>query len=120
MSQTTSQASQISKAPQFQNLVAPTTGDTITVQNGKLTVPNHPIIPFIEGDGTGRDIWKSSKAVIDAAVEKAYAGKKRIEWFEVYAGEKSFKKWNQWLPEDTLAALKHYLVSIKGPLTTPI
>jgi isocitrate dehydrogenase len=104
----------------FKTLKAPTQGERITIQNGKLTVPNHPIIPFIEGDGTGPDIWKSSQAVFDAAVEKAYGGKRKIEWFEVYAGEKSFNKFNDWLPEDTLTALKHYLVSIKGPLTTPI
>lgn len=104
----------------FKNLTAPTHGERITISNGKLTVPNNPIIPFIEGDGTGPDIWRSSQMVFDAAVEKAYGGKRKIEWFEVYAGEKSFTKFNDWLPEDTLAALKYYLVSIKGPLTTPI
>jgi len=104
----------------FKTLKAPTQGERITIQNGKLTVPNNPVIPFIEGDGTGPDIWKSSQAVFDAAVAKAYGGKKKIEWFEVYAGEKAFNKFNDWLPEDTLTALKHYLVSIKGPLTTPI
>jgi isocitrate dehydrogenase len=104
----------------FKNLTAPKSGERITITNGKLNVPNHPVIPFIEGDGTGPDIWKSSQAVFDAAVEKAYGGKRKIEWFEVYAGEKSFNKFNDWLPEDTLTALKHYLVSIKGPLTTPI
>src|SRR6478735_6804148 len=106
--------------PQFQKLTAPTQGEAITFQNGKLNVPNHPVIPFIEGDGTGPDIWRSSQAVFDAAVKKAYGGKRKIEWFEVYAGEKSFKKFNDWLPEDTLTALRHYLVSIKGPLTTPV
>ncbi len=110
----------MSKAPQFQKLSAPSRGETITIQNGKLNVPNNPIIPFIEGDGTGPDIWKSSQRVLDAAVEKAYGGKRKIEWFEVYAGEKSFNKFNDWLPEDTLTALRHYLVSIKGPLTTPV
>ncbi len=104
----------------FKTLKAPTTGSRITIENGKLNVPNDPIIPFIEGDGTGPDIWKSSVAVFDAAVEKAYGGKRKINWFEVYAGEKSFNQFNDWLPEDTLTALKHYLVSIKGPLTTPI
>jgi isocitrate dehydrogenase len=104
----------------FKNLTAPTKGERIIIQNGQLKVPNHPIIPFIEGDGTGPDIWKSSQAVFDAAVEKAYGGQRKIEWFEVYAGEKSFKKFNDWLPEDTLTALRHYLVSIKGPLTTPV
>lgn len=106
--------------PKFKNLSAPSRGEAITIGNGKLQVPNNPIIPFIEGDGTGPDIWRSSVAVFDAAVQKAYNGKRKIEWFEVYAGEKSFKKFNDWLPEDTLTALKHFLVSIKGPLTTPV
>jgi isocitrate dehydrogenase len=106
--------------PTYKNLTAPTQGDTITIENGKLKVPNHPIIPFIEGDGTGPDIWKSAQAVFDAAVKIAYKGEKKINWFEVYAGEKSFKKYNDWLPEDTLTAMTHYLVSIKGPLTTPV
>jgi isocitrate dehydrogenase len=104
----------------FKTLTAPKTGERITISNGKLNVPNHPVIPYIEGDGTGPDIWKSSVAVFDAAVEKAYGGKRKIEWFEVYAGEKAFNKYNDWLPEDTLTALKYYLVGIKGPLTTPI
>jgi isocitrate dehydrogenase len=104
----------------FKTLTAPKSGERITISNGKLNVPNHPVIPFIEGDGTGPDIWKSSQAVFDAAVEKAYGGKRKIEWFEVYAGEKAFNKYNDWLPEDTLTALKYYLVGIKGPLTTPI
>ncbi len=104
----------------FKTLTAPTTGERITISNGKLNVPNHPILPFIEGDGTGPDIWKASRTVFDAAVEKAYGGKRKIEWFEVYAGEKAFNKYNDWLPEDTLTALKYYLVGIKGPLTTPI
>lgn len=110
----------MSETPRFQHLTAPTQGGTISIQNGKLQVPDHPIIPFIEGDGTGPDIWHSSQLVFDAAVEKAYGGKRKIEWFEVFAGEKSFKKYNDWLPEDTITAMKHYLVSIKGPLTTPI
>jgi isocitrate dehydrogenase len=109
-----------STPPRFQNLTAPTRGERITIQHGKLSTPDNPIIPFIEGDGTGPDIWRSARAVFDAAVEKAYGGKRKIEWFEVYAGEKSFKKDSNWLPEDTLTALRHYLVSIKGPLTTPI
>jgi isocitrate dehydrogenase len=104
----------------FKNLKAPARGERITIDNKKLIVPKNPIIPFIEGDGTGRDIWRASQAVIDAAVAKAYRGERKIEWFEVYAGEKAFKKFNDWLPEDTLTALRHYLVSIKGPLTTPI
>jgi len=110
----------MANAPTFQKIKAPTQGDVITIQNGKLSVPDHPIIPFIEGDGTGADIWRASQLVFDAAVKKAYGGKRKIEWFEVYAGEKSHKKWNDWLPEDTLTALKYYLVSIKGPLTTPV
>jgi isocitrate dehydrogenase len=110
----------MSSTPRFNHLTAPAHGETITIKNGKLHVPDHPVIPFIEGDGTGPDIWKASQAVLDAAVQKAYHGKRKIEWFEVYAGEKSFKKYNDWLPEDTLTALKHYLVSIKGPLTTPV
>ncbi len=85
-----------------------------------LCVPDNPIIPFIEGDGTGPDIWRASVRIMDAAVEKAYGGKRKIEWFEVYAGQKSFDKYNTWLPDDTLAAFREYLVGIKGPLTTPI
>lgn len=91
----------------------------ITITNGKLNVPDHPIIPFIEGDGTGPDIWRASVRVFDAAVAKAYHGKRKIEWLEVLAGEKSFKKTNDWLPEATLTAFRDYLVGIKGPLTTP-
>jgi isocitrate dehydrogenase len=104
----------------FKQLKAPTRGERITIQDGKLNVPKNPVLPFIEGDGTGPDIWRASQAVFDAAVRKAYKGERQIEWFEVYAGEKAFKQFNDWLPEDTLTALKHYLVSIKGPLTTPI
>ena len=107
----------------YQKLKAPTQGSKITVDaNGKLNVPDQPIIPFIEGDGTGPDIWKASQPVFDAAVEKAYGGKKKIVWFEIFAGEKSVKMYgeNQWLPEDTLTAIKEYIVSIKGPLTTPV
>ncbi len=100
---------------------APTTGTPITMSpDGKLNVPSDPIIPFIEGDGTGRDIWKSSVRVLDAAVSKAYGGKKKIVWHEVYAGEKAFKQWGNWLPDQTVADFKKYLVGIKGPLTTPI
>ncbi len=96
------------------------TGQKITLQNGKLNVPENPIIPFIEGDGTGPDIWRASQAVLDAAVEKAYGGKRKISWMEVYAGEKSFKKFNNWLPDETITAFREYLVGIKGPLTTPV
>jgi isocitrate dehydrogenase len=94
--------------------------EKITVQNGKLQVPNQPIIPFIEGDGTGPDIWAASKRVLDAAVHKAYNGEKKIEWKEVFAGEKAFNKTGEWLPEETLETIKEYLVAIKGPLTTPV
>ena len=95
-------------------------GSKITNINGKLNVPDQPIIPFIEGDGTGADIWAASVRVFDAAVEKAYAGKKKIIWKEVLAGEKSFNKTGSWLPDETLDAFKEYLVGIKGPLTTPV
>ncbi len=91
----------------------------ITISNGKLTVPDHPVVPFIEGDGTGPDIWRASVRVLDAAVAKAYAGKRKIEWLEVLAGEKAFKATGNWLPEETLTAFRDYLVGIKGPLTTP-
>ena len=92
----------------------------ITIQNGKLNVPDHPVIPFIEGDGTGIDIWPASKLVFDSAVEKAYKGVKKINWKEVYAGQKAFDKFNSWLPDETLNAFREYLVGIKGPLTTPV
>lgn len=98
----------------------PTEGEQITIENGKLLVPDHPIIPFIEGDGTGRDIWKASKRVLDAAVAKAYGGAKQIAWYEVFAGEKAFNTYGEWLPNDTLEAIREYIVAIKGPLTTPI
>lgn len=94
--------------------------NTISIQNGHLNVPDHPVIPFIEGDGTGADIWRASQPVFDAAVQKAYAGKRQITWKEVLAGEKAFKQTGHWLPDDTLTAFKQYLVGIKGPLTTPI
>lgn len=98
----------------------PTEGEAITIKEGKLQVPNNPIIPFIEGDGTGRDIWKASKRVLDAAVNKAYGGSKQIAWYEVFAGEKAFNTYGEWLPNDTLEAIREYFVAIKGPLTTPI
>jgi len=99
----------------------PTSGRPITMgANQKLNVPDDPIVPFIEGDGTGRDIWRASVRVLDAAVQKAYGGKKKIAWYEVYAGEKAFTKFNNWLPDETVDAFKKYLVGIKGPLTTPI
>jgi len=96
------------------------TGEKITISSGKLNVPKNPIIPFIEGDGTGPDIWKASQMVVDAAVEKAYKGERKIEWKEVLAGEKAFNQTGNWLPDETLAAFKEYLVGIKGPLTTPV
>ena len=95
-------------------------GSRIELINGKLAVPNDPIIPFIEGDGIGPDIWKSAVRVLDAAVEKAYNGERKIHWLEVYAGQKAFDKYNNWLPDQTIEDCKKYLVSIKGPLTTPI
>jgi len=100
--------------------LTPPAGEKITIQNGVLKVPDHPIMPFIEGDGTGPDIWRAAVRVFDAAVEKAYGGKKKISWFEVYAGETAFKKFNTWLPDDTVDAFREYLVGIKGPLTTPV
>lgn len=104
----------------FEKFDMPTNGEKITMKDGKLNVPDNPVIPFIEGDGTGPDIWAASVRVLDAAVEKAYGGKKKISWFEVYTGEKSFEKFGEWLPKDTLVAFEEYLVGIKGPLTTPI
>jgi isocitrate dehydrogenase len=98
----------------------PAGGEKIKIENGVLQVPDNPIIPFIEGDGTGRDIWRASKRVFDAAVEKAYQGNRTIAWVEVYAGEKAFNKYGSWLPEETIDAFQEYLVGIKGPLTTPV
>ena len=98
----------------------PPDGGRITIENGELDVPDNPVIPFIEGDGTGRDIWRASQRVFDAAVEKAYGGKRKINWYEVLAGEKAFNETKSWLPEETLAAFREYLVGIKGPLTTPV
>jgi isocitrate dehydrogenase len=98
----------------------PASGQPIELRDGKLSVPDQPIVPFIEGDGTGRDIWRASQRVLDAAVEKAFSGKKRIAWTEVYAGEKSKKLFDSWLPDETIDAFRKYLVGIKGPLTTPI
>ncbi|MCS7032508.1 MAG: NADP-dependent isocitrate dehydrogenase [Phycisphaerae bacterium] len=95
-------------------------GQSISMQNGKLVVPDQPIIPFIEGDGTGPDIWRASVRVFDAAVQKAYGGKRKIHWHEVLAGEKAFNRTNNWLPEETLTAFRTHLVGIKGPLTTPV
>jgi isocitrate dehydrogenase len=101
-------------------LTPPAGGAKITIHNGKLNVPHNPIIPFIEGDGTGPDIWRASVRVLDAAVAKAYGGARQIHWMEVYAGEKSHQQFNTWLPDETVQACRDYLVSIKGPLTTPV
>lgn len=100
--------------------VVPKDGAKISLVGGKLNVPDRPILPFIEGDGTGRDIWRASVRVLDAAVEKAYRGRRKIAWTEVYAGEKAFTKFNNWLPDETIQAFREYLIGIKGPLTTPI
>ena len=100
--------------------VTPPSGAKITTSQGKLQVPDHPIVPFIRGDGTGPDIWAASERVFDAAVLKAYGGRRKISWFEVFAGEESFKRFQNWLPDDTVEAFKEYLVGIKGPLTTPV
>jgi isocitrate dehydrogenase len=100
--------------------VTPPAGGKISIQNGKLNVPNNPILPFIRGDGTGPDIWAASVRVFDAAVQKAYDGKRKVAWFEVFAGETAKNKFDSWLPDDTVAAFKEYLVGIKGPLTTPV
>jgi isocitrate dehydrogenase len=107
-------------APTFQQLPPPIDGEAITLSGGKLTVPDAPIIPFIEGDGIGPDIWRATQNVLDGAVRIAYGGARRLAWFEVFAGEKSKARFDSWLPEDTLAAIRHYLVAIKGPLTTPV
>jgi isocitrate dehydrogenase len=101
-------------------ITPPPQGAKITIRNGKLVVPDNPIVPFIEGDGTGPDIWRASVRVMDAAVQKAYGGKRKIHWMEIFAGEKSNKLYSSWLPDETVAACREYLVSIKGPLTTPV
>ena len=102
------------------NAFQPPAGDKISISNGKLTVPNHPIVPFIRGDGTGPDIWAASVRVLDAAVEKAYQGSRKIAWFEVFAGELATNKFDNWLPDETITSFKEFLVGIKGPLTTPV
>ncbi|MEM7610432.1 MAG: NADP-dependent isocitrate dehydrogenase [Pseudomonadota bacterium] len=101
-------------------ITAPANGEKITISNGKLQVPDHPIVPFIEGDGTGPDIWRATVRVLDAAVEKSYGGKRKIEWVEIFAGQKANDNYNTWLPDSSVQACRDYLVSIKGPLTTPI
>jgi isocitrate dehydrogenase len=106
--------------PNFSILKTPTAGTAITRKNGRLVVPDDPIIPYIEGDGTGPDIWRASVRIFDAAVDKTFAGKKKIAWFEVPAGEKAKEQHGEWLPNDTLEAVRAYKVAIKGPLTTPV
>jgi isocitrate dehydrogenase len=100
--------------------IAPPAGGKISIKNGKLSVPHNPVLPFIRGDGTGPDIWAASERVFDAAVLKAYGGKRKVAWFEVYAGETAKNKFDNWLPDDTIEAFKEFLVGIKGPLTTPV
>ena len=95
-------------------------GDRITVENGQIQIPHRPIIPFIEGDGIGPDIWAATRSVVEAAVKKAYGGERQIAWMEVYAGEKANAKTGEWLPQETFDALTEFKVSIKGPLTTPV
>ena len=104
----------------YNGIAVPADGQAIQYADGRFTVPDYPIIPFIEGDGTGRDIWRASQRVFDAAVEKAYGGKRAVKWFEVLAGEKAFRQTGNWLPDDTVAATVDFRVSIKGPLTTPV
>jgi isocitrate dehydrogenase len=104
----------------YNGVVVPVNGKGIEYSDGVFTVPDHPIIPYIEGDGTGRDIWKASERVFDAAVQKAYVGKRKIIWYEVFAGEKSYNQFKEWLPKDTVDAIRDFRVSIKGPLTTPV
>jgi len=104
----------------LEQLTPPKEGQRIEITDGRLNVPNQPIVPFIEGDGTGPDIWRASRRIFDAAVSAAYKGQRRIVWFEVFAGEKAHQAFGTWLPEDTLRAFQHYVVGIKGPLTTPV
>jgi len=104
----------------YNGLELPKDGQPIGYKDGQFEVPDHPIVPFIEGDGTGRDIWKASQRVFDAAIEKAYGGKRAIRWFEIFAGEKAYRQFSTWLPDDSVAAARDLRVSIKGPLTTPV
>src|SRR6266571_2208141 len=104
----------------YNSLPVPHDGEVIEYSGGKFRIPDRPIIPYIEGDGTGRDIWKASQRVFDAAVDQAYGGKRRVIWFEVFAGEKAYNKFQEWLPQDTVEAARDFRVAIKGPLTTPV
>jgi len=104
----------------YNGVAVPSTGKVIEYANGEFRIPDQPIIPFIEGDGTGRDIWKASQRLFDAAVSKAYGGKRKIAWLEIFAGEKSFNHFKEWLPADTVDAVRDFRVAIKGPLTTPV
>src|SRR6201996_5087722 len=104
----------------YNGISVPADGKAIEYANGKFTIPDNPIIPFIEGDGIGRDIWKASQRIFDAAVEKAYGGKRKVAWFEVLAGEKAFNETKEWLPNDTVEAIRDFRIAIKGPLTTPV
>ena len=104
----------------YQTLTVPKAGEKITISGGKLSVPDHPILPFVEGDGTGKDIWRASRRVFEAAVSLAYGDKRKIEWMEILAGEKAFKAVGSWLPDETIEAFREFLVGIKGPLTTPV
>src|SRR5689334_14797752 len=104
----------------FNGIEVPADGQKITVEAAKLNVPDNPIIPFIEGDGTGRDIWRASRMVFDAAVEKAYGGRRRVVWYEIFAGEKAFNQFGEWLTDDSVKAIAEFIVAIKGPLTTPV
>ena len=109
-----------SRKASYNNLPVPADGDRIELRDGKFIIPDRPIIPFVEGDGTGRDIWKASRRIFDAAVQKAYQGKRQVVWYEIFAGEKAFQKFNEWLPNDSVEAVREFRVAIKGPLTTPI
>src|SRR5436305_7940790 len=104
----------------YNGLPLPKDGKPIDYSNGQFTIPDNPIIPYIEGDGTGRDIWRASQRVFDAAVAKSYAGKRRVAWYEVFAGEKAFRRFSNWLPDETIDAIREFRVAIKGPLTTPV
>src|SRR6266498_3943775 len=106
--------------PEYKLSMVPRDGNEIAFADGKLSVPAHPIVPFIEGDGTGPDIWRASVRVFDAAVAQAFGGQRSIAWMEVFAGEKSYKQFNDWLPQETIDAMQQFRVSIKGPLSTPV